>query len=149
MGRATYSSEQVEDLISRDAKETLDSIAEKKYEMSEYADRLDDLDLPLQKANKGQIVYLQFDRLAGSIIVVGIMVGSYKTNFPPGLRAMIAAYTTATGISRGMVKLNSTQLKLFLNHVVLLQGKINQAHQKLDKEAAYYCKIYSHHELCR
>lgn len=141
--------ETIQDLIQRDAKEELNTIQDKKNRLDEYKDQLSNIDFHLKKAKEGQTIYLQFDRIAGSLIVVGIMIGSYQTKFPPGLRAMIAAYTTVTGLSRGFIKLTPIQLKFFMGHVTMLQKKIAEANTKLDQEAHYYCRINPDHDLCQ
>ncbi|MBY0415298.1 MAG: hypothetical protein K2Q18_14095 [Bdellovibrionales bacterium] len=146
---STFSSEKVSELIARDASEMLDTLTRKKGEINEYKKQLENIDIHLKKTNLGQVTYLQFDRIAGSLIIVGVMIGSYKTHFPPGLRAMIAGYTTVTGISRGMIKLSPDLFKLFVHHVSLLNSRIKIANEKLDQQVKYYCNIYPYHEQCR
>lgn len=145
---SALSSERTDQLLMDDADSRLDALQADKKEMRVFKSELKKMDIHLKESKKGQSIYVKFDTVAGSAVAVAIIIGSYKAHFPPGFRAMVSAYTTVTGASHGLIKLNEKNTKIFLGQVSILNKKINIAEDKLDKQINYYCKISVNHQLC-
>ena len=129
-----FAASRVDLALEDDAHFMLDSIAQKKAEMTQLASDLKNVEMHLAK-RKGQSVYLKFENIAGTLVIVSVVVGSYVARFPPGWRAMLSAYTTVIGMNRGMIKLSEKDMHIFNRQVSLLKERLKIANEKLDKQA--------------
>lgn len=146
---SAMASKRVDSVIDQDSETILDSIQQKKMEMSELQSDVDAIDNHLALTKKGQVAYLKFEIITGTLVAVGIVIGSYKTRFPPGLRAMLAAYTSVLGVSYGMIKLSKKDTRIFIKQVGLLNERLRIANDKLDAQSVFYCKkVTRYHPLC-
>lgn len=148
MLNAALASERTSAIFFADVTEQLDELVEEAQTLKDNAEKLHKIDKSIRTTKKGQTVYVQFKKVAGTVLLIGLVVGSYKAYFPPGFRAMVSAYVTVTGLSYGMVKLNEKDLKDLLDEIVKLNDRI-KAHQKqLEKKRQYYCQQDGRHASC-
>jgi hypothetical protein len=146
--QGTLASDRTEAIFNNDATLALDLLNEQKEKLEDFRSEVSQIDFHLQKSKKGQAIYLRFDKIAGSLVIVGAIIGSYKAHFPPGFRVMLSAYTTVTGVEQGMIKLNEKYVKIFIYQVQLLNKRLDIADKKIAVQAAFYCKNKQDHELC-
>ena len=142
-------SERVESVIMEDDYTALEIINQKKIELRENQSALNDIDSNLRMTRKGQSIYLKFKTVAGSILIVGVIIGSYKAYFPPGFRAMLGAYVTVTGISHGLIRLNDTDVSGIITKISELKAMLKRHELNLNQQAFYYCnRISTSPSLC-
>lgn len=142
-------SERVESVVMEDDYAALEIINEKKNELRQNQNALYDIDKNLRITRKGQSIYLKFKTIAGSLLVVGIIIGSYKASFPPGFRAMLGAYVTVTGISHGFIKLSDEDVAIVIKKIGELNVIIQRHELNLNQQTMYHCKrIGTGHSFC-
>lgn len=144
----TFASARVDDVLSFDREAQVRKIYREKDELKAHKNELENIEQHLKRTRKGQNIYLRFQTIAGSIIVIGIVIGSYKAYFPPGFRAMLGAYLTVNGISRGLVKLSDKEVILLLSEIVILSQQISLYQVNLDKQLEAACEQVDQHPLC-
>lgn len=143
-----FSSQRVDSLLEEDSTIALDTIQLKLYQMGQLALKLQMIDLHIATRASGESVYLKFERIVGAVVLSGVIAGSASIYFPPGLRAMIAANITVRGLKSGMIVLNEMEANKIRTQLVLLRLKIKGSEASLKREAEYYCKQVSSHDLC-
>ena len=147
LGQA-YSSERVRAALRQDNYYKLEALSDQKIELEDFRNSLKGIDTHLRTTRKGQNIYYNFQKIGGSILLVGIVIGSYKAYFPPGFRAMLGAYVTVNGISKGMVKLSTFEVNQFMEKIETLRTIIENKDAALDKQIAYYCSHENYHSIC-
>ena len=147
LGQA-YSSERVRAALRQDNYYKLEALSDQKIELEDFRNSLKGIDTQLRTTRKGQNIYYNFQKIGGSILLVGIVIGSYKAYFPPGFRAMLGAYVTVNGISKGMVKLSTSEVNQFMEKIETLRTIIENKDAALDKQIAYYCSQENYHSIC-
>jgi hypothetical protein len=143
-----FSSERVDSLLEEDSKRALDAIQLKLYQLEQLRIQLKVINIHLAQKKSGESVYLRFDRIVGAAVVSGIVAGSSSIYFPPGLRVMIAANISARGLKSGMITLNEVEANKIRTDLVIFNFKIQTGEASLKREASYYCKQVSFHEIC-
>ncbi|MEA9357045.1 hypothetical protein SHI21_12545 [Bacteriovorax sp. PP10] len=143
-----FSSDRVDLLLEEDSANALDAIQVKLDQVEQLRLKLQIIDFHLAQKPTGESVYLKFERIAGAVVLSGIVAGSASIYFPPGMRAMIAANITVRGLKSGMVVLNELDANKIRTDLVLLRMKLQVSESSLKREANYYCKQVSSHSLC-
>lgn len=144
-----YSEDRLDGIFFEDSITMLDSLSERLDEIKEQKAELSKIENSLRKTKKGQSIYLKFESIAGSLIAIGIIIGSYKAYFPPGFRAMAGAYVTVTGISHGLIKLTSADVQKLLFDIVKLNGVLNKNAIAVKKQVMFYCdQSNDYHPAC-
>lgn len=145
---SAVASDRVDNILEEDGVQTVRGLS-KKVEAIKYQQReLRKIEKNLKETRKGQNVYLNFTTLAGSVLVIGIVIGSYKAYIPPGMRAMIGAYVTVTGIKRGVIKLGEDEVAGLLEQIEIMQVRLQQHKNTLNKQIEYYCETIVYHQVC-
>ncbi|MBC7428468.1 MAG: hypothetical protein H7336_07650 [Bacteriovorax sp.] len=147
MGQA-FTSSRIDALIESDRDQLISDIAYKLDDFKNQRIELDNIEQHLKLTRKGQNIYLKFESIAGGLIMVGIVVGSYKAHFPPGFRAIVSAYLTVTGISHGLIKLNDRDVKKLLDESARLSKKISDSELRLAFQLHSQCKQVEYNPLC-
>lgn len=142
------SSERTDSILQEDSEKILDNFQAKKHELKKFKSDLKKIENHIVESRMGQNAYVQFDKIAGSVVIVAIVIGSYKAHFPPGFRAMLSAYTSVTGLSKGMIKLSEKDMKIFLYQVKLLRSKIKTSEDNIELQSQYYCRMVDDHKMC-
>lgn len=145
---ATFSSDRVDYLLEEDSIQELDSIQEQLYQLEQLQFQLQKLELHVAKKANGENVYLKFERIAGAMVLAGVIAGSSSVYFPPGMRAMISAKIAVRGINSGMLKLSEKDANKILNEMILLKAKLELSKKTLVKTSKYYCKFVTSHDIC-
>lgn len=145
---AAFSSDRVDYLLEEDSIHELDSIQEQLYQLDQLNFQLQKLELHVAKKANGENVYLKFERIAGAVVLAGIIAGSSSVYFPPGMRAMISANIAVRGINSGMLKLSEKDANKILNDMVHLKAKLASSKKTLLKTSRYYCKLVTSHDIC-
>lgn len=135
-------------LLSSDVMNQLDLLKSESEELAQNKEALMKLDKNIRTTRKGQSVYLQFKKISGSVLLIGIVIGSYKAYFPPGLRAMLGAYVTIYGMSHGMVRLTEKDIKELLTEISKINLVIKRHESQISKRLKRYCQQDRRHELC-
>lgn len=143
-----FSSDRVDSLLEEDSTHALDTLQMKLYQVEQLRLKLQIIDLHMAQRPTGESVYLKFERIVGAVVVSGIIAGSASIYFPPGMRAMIAANITVRGLKSGMVVLDELEANKIRTEFVLLKFKLQSSEVSLKREAKYYCKQVSSHDLC-
>lgn len=143
-----FSSDRVDSLLEEDSTRALDSIQLKLYQMEQLRLQLQIIDAHMAQKKSGESVYLRFERILGAMVVSGIVAGSASIYFPPGVRAMIAANISVRGLKSGMITLNEADASKIRTNLVILNLKIQTTEASLKREAKYYCKQVSSHDIC-
>ena len=143
-----YSSERVRAALRQDNYYKLESLSDQKIEIQDFRNSLSTIDSHFKITKKGQNIYYNFQKIGASVILVGLVFGSYKAYFPPGFRAMLSAYLTVTGISKGLVKLSNIEVKILMEKINILRISIEEKDQALEKQIKYYCSHENYHSIC-
>lgn len=143
-----HSSERVRAALRQDNYYKLEALSDQKIELQGFRDSLKAIDTHVRTTRKGQNIYYNFQKIGGSILMVGIVIGSYKAYFPPGFRAMLGAYVTVNGISKGLVKLNNNEVNKLMEKIEVLSINIDKKDEALDKQITYYCAQENYHSIC-
>lgn len=141
-------SDRVEQMIREDAMEALQKISLKKVEIHKKKQQLEQFRTGLQRANRGQIAHLQVGKVNGSLIVVAIVVGTYKIHFPLAMRFLMGNYLSTFGAEQGLIKLDLTSIQKINKDLLKLMGQIEIMENDLDTQARYFCEEDSRHRLC-
>lgn len=144
----SFASARVDEVLSLERESLVRKIYREKSELKVHKNELDNIEQHLKRTRKGQNIYLKFQTIAGSLIVIGIVIGSYKAYFPPGFRAMLGAYLTVNGISRGLVKLSDKEVSLLLSEIVILSKQISLYQVNLEKQLEVACEQVDQYPLC-
>lgn len=144
----SFASDRVRAALIQDNYFALEELQDKKAELQDHKDTLNNIEKHLKTTEKGNAVYYNFQKIGGSLLLIGIVVGSYKASFPPGLRAMVAGYVTVNGASKGMVKLSSAEVIQLLEKVKTLRDSINKKEAGLKSQMAFYCAQENYHSAC-
>lgn len=145
-------SERVENILLEDSLLTLSKLENKYITIKKQRSDLGNIETNLRRTKKGQSIYLKFESIAGSLIVIGIIIGSYKAYFPPGFRAMAGAYVTVTGISHGLIKLSASDVQKLLVDIVKLNNVLDKSEESIGLQAEYHCALIEgnyYHTFCR
>ena len=145
---SAVASERTDFVIQEDAEVILYNLQIKKKNLKKFKADINSIETHIIESKIGQNAYLQFDKIAGSVVVVAVVIGSYKAHFPPGFRAMVSAYTSVTGLSKGMIKLSEKDMKIFLNQVKLLRKIIKTSEDNIEDQVKYYCRMVDDHYMC-
>ena len=140
--------DRVSSLMQDDAFVMLDQLTDQREELKQSKEEIRQIENHIKTTSKGQNVYLQLKNVAGSIIIVGIIIGSYKAKFPPGLRAMMSAYVTMHGLNASFIKLNNKDLKKLSDEVKKFNTLIKQRESQLRTKFLYYCDQEPTHPIC-
>lgn len=141
-------STRVEELYNQDIQSSLSELMIQVNEVKALRSELNKIDRSLRLTKKGQNIYLKFETIAGAVIMVGVVIGSYKAYFPPGLRAMLSAYLTVTGISHGFIKLNDNEVKRLLAQLALISNRLSVSEKNLKGQIQYYCQGDKSYMIC-
>lgn len=144
----TFASSRVDDIITLEREAQVRSIEQQLYELQLQKSGLQKIDTHLKRTKKGQNIYLKIETFVGGIVLVGIVIGSYKAYFPPGFRAMLSAYVTATAISRGLIKLSEKEVVQLLKQVTLINVQMMVLEQNLIEQKYFACESLYDHPLC-
>ncbi|WP_133566699.1 hypothetical protein [Bacteriovorax stolpii] len=145
-------SERVENVLLEDSLLVLTKLETKYNTVKKQRSDLGNIETNLRRTKKGQSIYLKFESIAGSLIVIGIIIGSYKAYFPPGFRAMAGAYVTVTGISHGLIKLSANDVQKLLVDIVKLNNVLDKSEESIELQAEYHCALIEgnyYHTFCR
>lgn len=145
-------SERVENVLLEDSLLALSKLENKYITIKKQRSDLGKIETNLRRTKKGQSIYLKFESIAGSLIVIGIIIGSYKAYFPPGFRAMAGAYVTVTGISHGLIKLSASDVQKILVDIVKLNNVLDKSEESIEGQAEYHCALIEgnyYHTFCR
>ena len=145
---SAFSSEKIDLILTKSYEKKLDSLEGKKEELEEVINQFDSMEHHLQKTIRGQSVYLQYEIIAGSAIVIGIVIAGYKDYFPPGYRAMLSAYLSVKTMKRGMVRLNETEVIALAEKISFLKNQIKESQNSLSLQIKRYCTRATYHNLC-
>ena len=140
--------DRVSSLMQDDAFVMLDQLTDQREELKQNKEEIRQIEAHIKTTSKGQNVYLQLKNVAGSIIIVGIIIGSYKAKFPPGLRAMMSAYVTMHGLNASFIKLNNKDLKKLSDEIQKFNTLIKQRESQLRTKFLYYCDQEPTHPIC-
>lgn len=146
---SVFSSDRVDYLLQEDSFHELDLIQEQLYQLDQLQFQLKKLEFHVAKKVNGENVYLKFERIAGAIVLSGVIAGSASIYFPPGVRAMMSAYIAVRGIKSGMLVLSEKDANQILSDLIVLRLKIASSKKTLNKTSQYYCKLVDTHDLCR
>lgn len=141
-------SSRVDDILTTDRETQVRRISNELHDLEAVKNTLVNLEQHLRKTRKGQSIYLKLETIAGAVIVVGAVIGSYKFYFPPGFRAMASAYITATALSRGLIKLSDKEVANFLVKIVILNNDIRKLEEKLNEQKTATCNELQYYMLC-
>ena len=147
MGQVNASS-RVDALIEADRDQLISELANTLNNFKNQKTDLENLEQNLRQTSKGQSVYLKVESIASGVIIVGIVIGSYRLHFPPGFRAMVSAYVTVTGVSHGLIKLSAKDVKKILSESVKLHKKIGITETGLYEQLQKLCKQIDYNPLC-
>lgn len=142
------SSERTDSVLQEESESILDTLQVKKNELKKFKSELKKIENHIIDSKLGQNAYVKFDKIAGSVVIVAVVIGSYKAHFPPGFRAMVSAYTSVTGLSKGMIKLSERDMKIFLYQVKLLRSKIKTSEDNIILQTNYHCRMVEDHKMC-
>jgi hypothetical protein len=142
------SSDRVDLLLEEDSANALDAIQVKLNQVEHLRLKLQIVDFHMAQRLTGETVYLKFERIVGAVVLSGVIAGSASIYFPPGMRAMIAANITVRGLKSGMIELNEMEANKIRSELVLFRLKLQSSEVSLKREAKYYCKQVSSHDLC-
>lgn len=145
---SAFASSRTDALLSQDASVALDNYLDARNELDKSREELNVIDGRIKKSKKGQTVYLEFKKIAGSLLIVGIVIASYKAYFPPGFRVMLGSYVTLNGLSHGMIKLSNADINKLINGINRVQLAISNYEQQLIIKKNYYCKQEPRHLAC-
>lgn len=149
LSASAYSQDRVDGLMFEDSYIMLEALLNRKDEIKKQRSELNAIENSLRKTKKGQSIYLKFETITGSLIAVGIIIGSYKAYFPPGFRAMAGAYVTVTGISHGLIKLSSADVQKLLLDITKLSNVLSKSEMATRKEILFHCgQIEGNHQVC-
>lgn len=140
--------DRVSALMSDDAFVMLDSLVDQREELKQNKEDIRQIETHIRTTSKGQNVYLQLKNIAGSIVIVGIIIGSYKAKFPPGLRAMMSAYVTMHGLNASFIKLNTKDIKKLTDEITKFNTLIKQREAQMKTKFLYYCNQEPTHPVC-
>lgn len=143
-----FASSRTDALLSQDAINALDNYLDERNVLEKNKEALSTIDNRIKKSKKGQTVYLEFKKIAGSLLIVGIVIASYKAYFPPGFRAMLGSYVTVNGLSHGMIKLSNDDIVKLTNGINRVQFVIANYEKQLQLKKIYYCKQEPRHLAC-
>ena len=143
-----YSNEKIKAALRQDNYFALEELQDKKMELQDHRKTLNTIESHLKTTEKGNAVYYNFQRIGGSLLLIGVVVGSYKASFPPGLRAMVAGYVTVNGASKGMIKLSRAEVIQLLEKVKILKDSISKKEAGLNSQVAFYCAQENYHSAC-
>lgn len=144
----TSASSRVDEVIEMDRINEVISLTEKLEELHSQKQTIQNIDTSLRRTKKGQSIYLKLETFVGGVVVVGIVIGSYKAYFPPGFRAMLSGYVTATMISRGLIKLNDKEMIQLLKQITLINNQIMILEVSLIKQKTAACDGLYQYPLC-
>ncbi len=141
-------SSRLEELYVEDIQKSLVALQVQVNEVKALRSELNRVDRNLRLTKKGQNIYLKFENIAGTVIMVGIVIGSYKAYFPPGFRAMLSAYVTVTAISHGLIKLNDNEVKKLLSQLALISNRLSVSERNLKVQIQYFCQVDRSEPIC-
>ncbi len=141
-------SERTDALISFDSMAAIDQIHQDRLDLADNKMELSKIEKNIKRTRKGQNVYIEVKRIGGTLLIIGIIIGSYKAYFPPGFRAMLGAYVTVDGLSHGLVKLNDKDIKKIIEDITKLNAIVKAHEKQLEKKLKYYCQIEPNHSAC-
>ncbi|MBC7712407.1 MAG: hypothetical protein H7177_03660 [Rhizobacter sp.] len=144
----TFAFSRVDSVIEEDRDQMITQLTTKYTEALNQNRELESLEKHLKLTKTGQSIYLKFETIAGAIIVVGIVIGSYKARFPAGFRAMIGAYISVTGISRGFIKLSEKEVVVLLAKIIVLKKDITKVRGNLADQISAQCELVQMHPIC-
>lgn len=152
-GQSLLASERIDAMINEDAMTTLQEIANKKNEIQETKDSLEKMQKSLKAAKNGQQTYIKIRNIAGTLAIVAIAIGAYKTSFPSGLKftglkLMFSSYIAVTGLGQGMIKLNQGDIENLSREIIMSLIKISKLEKGINRQVKVLCKEDPRHELC-
>lgn len=146
--QANSSDERISELMRLDIYDTLEELVVEREELKQNKIELSKIDQRIKKTKKGQNVYIQFKNVAGTVLLIGVVIGSYKAYFPPGLRAMLSAYLTLHGYHAGMIKLSSGDIAALSKEMQKINSLINTRQSQIRQSFDFYCAQDASHPVC-
>ncbi len=147
MGQS-FASSRVDEVMAMERINEVISLTEQLEQLHTQKQTIQNIDTNLRRTKKGQSIYLKLETFVGGVIVVGIVIGSYKAYFPPGFRAMLSGYVTATMISRGLIKLNDKEMIQLLKQISLINTQIMTLEVNLIRQKTAACDSLYQYPLC-
>jgi hypothetical protein len=151
--QALYASERIDSIVYADTYASLEGISKQKNEIQEKKDYLQKMQASLKQAKKGQATYVKIRNIAGTLAIIAIAIGAYKTTFPSGvkftgLKLMLSSYIAVSGLGQGMIKLSQTDIQNLSREIIRSLISISKLEKGIDRQVFILCKQESRHELC-
>lgn len=153
MNLGLFASDRTKEVITADAMVTLQQIAIKKAEIETTIASLKELQLNLEKKRKGRATYIQVRNIAGTLAIIAIAVGAYKTELPrlvnfTGLKLMLSSNLAVSGIGLGVIQLNQSEIEDLSRQVILSLIKLSKLEKGIDYQVKILCREDPRHQLC-
>lgn len=146
--QASLASERVDQIIEKDALESLQQIAIQKKELRQQKVLLQQIDIKLKTIKKGQPVFLQARNVGGTLIIATIVIGTYRAHFPLGMRVLLEMYLSNTSHERGLIRLTNSEIKKMSKQLSLLLNQVKVIEKTLANQTRHLCEQDSRHQLC-
>lgn len=146
--QSAYSFDRLDEMLMDDAEIKLNILEQRENQNNTYLSDIHSIELRLRTLREGENVYIQVQSVAGSMLMLALVIGGAKLHIPPGTRAMVGAYITVKGLSRGVVRLNATEVKKLTEKLRELTYRLGVTKRDIRKQANYYCSIFPNHNMC-
>ncbi len=145
----TQTSSRVNALLDEDNYIALESIKLNKLNADKDLKTIHEMEKRLNEFRKHKPVYLQAGKVAGAVVIIGMLVSSYQIYFPPTLRVLLTAFLTIKLENHGNFKLSAVELDQLMIGLGQFKINLNSVKSNLEIQRKFYCQTNVPHILCR
>ncbi|NOT80899.1 MAG: hypothetical protein HOP07_18085 [Bacteriovoracaceae bacterium] len=146
---SVFAFEKVNLLLDDDNYMALEKIRESRIQINSSLSDLRRIEKKLEEKNADKKISIKYEKVAGAVVIVGILFASYQVYCPPTLRILLSSFLTLKLKNYGLIQLTSKEVEQFKLNLKKLKNALNSVEMNLEYQRVFHCQTNVPHVLCR
>lgn len=146
---SVFAFEKVNLLLDDDNYMALEKIRESRIQINSSISDLRRIEKKLEEKNADKKMSIKYEKVAGAVVIVGILFASYQVYCPPTLRILLSSFLTIKLKNYGVIKLTAKEVEQFKLNLKKLKNALNSVEMNLEYQRVFHCQTNVPHVLCR
>lgn len=144
-----FAFDKVNMLLDDDNYIALEKIRESRVQIKSSLNDLKLIEKKLDEKNSDKKISIKYEKVAGSVVIVGILFASYQIYCPPTLRILLSSFLTIKLKNYGVIKLSVKEVEQFKINLNKLKNALKTVETNLESQRVFHCQTNVPHILCR
>lgn len=146
---SVFAFEKVNLLLDDDNYMALEKIRESRIQINSSLSDLRRIEKKLEEKNADKKISIKYEKIAGAVVIVGILFASYQVYCPPTLRILLSSFLTIKLKNYRVIKLTVKEVEQLKINLKRLKNTLSSVAMNLETQRVFHCQTNVPHILCR